>query len=128
MTEEEKKDSFTFLLIPWQYDKPIQSIEIDYNDNHQNQANNDSNDDGNGDSDGLLKGIFSGGGDQMPKHIYTFLDETKYQIEVTPLKRMAPPPNDSNEASAFIDAAGVYAYYCANSETSYQFSNVRATS
>lgn len=124
---ETENNSFTFLLIPWEYDKPIQSIEIDYSENHQNQQQ---------DEDGI-KGIFSGGGDEMPKHIYTFLDQSKFQIEVTPLKRMAPPAPPTSTSSngmnadvdekTLMDAAGVYAYYCLNSDMSYKFANIRAT-
>ena len=105
-----KPKSFTFILIPFDESKPIQEIEFEYP-------------------------ITQIGGDLLPLHLKSFLDEDVYQIEATPLKRMSPPPKQYQQQShqfydeqLFLDASGVYAYHCLNSDTNPKYANIRATS
>lgn len=102
----ENENSFTFILIPWEESKPIQTIDLEYPD----------------------MSCDVGGGDLLPVYLKSLLDENIYQIEATPLKRMSPPPKQHHDESLFLQASGVYAYHCLNSDTNYKFANIRATS
>jgi hypothetical protein len=104
--------TFTFILIPWDESKPIQTIKLDYKETDS-------------------------GGDQIPKHLKTMLDENTYEIDMTPLKRMSSiPPSTSSSSFAneeekdrqCMELSGVYAYYCSNTDQNPIFANIRATS
>jgi hypothetical protein len=111
-----KDKSFTFILIPWAQNKPIQTIELEYPSTP---------------TGGVI------GGDLVPQHLKSFSDENIYQIEATPLKRMSPPPptsqqkrhlqHNNNDDQTYHERAGIYSYHCLNSDTHHQFANIRAT-